>query len=202
MARRRVAWNGGGTGGGVGCCSWAVERCQLKKGRGERGEGREVRIGVGVGSSWSGWIAGGGFSWAARVGCCWVRRLRQAQDRLRQAQGRLSEDAGMTGIGAGAERGCGWRVLAVLAMQTIQAMQSVQALIALLARLAGIPPSSAGPPRLDTLVRATSMGAEDYAGRMGGPWRCMLLVGTLWLCGRGMSGCPLAGARTIERLTS
>ena len=36
-------------------------------------------------------------------------------------------------------------------------------------------------PGLDTLVRATSMGAESYAGRMGGPWRRMLLVATLYV---------------------
>ena len=76
------------------------------------GCGRGVRGEAEVGSIWSGWVARGGLGEAARVGCCWVRLLRQAQDRplrqaqdrLRQAQGRLLRlaqdgvfaDAGMT----------------------------------------------------------------------------------------------------------
>ena len=73
------------------------------------GCGRGVRGEAEVGSIWSGWVARGDLGEAARVGCCWVRLLRQAQDSpLRQAQGRWPSNEGrrrkrgVTGSGRGA----------------------------------------------------------------------------------------------------
>ena len=114
MARRRVAWNGGRYGGRsglllVGCGEVSVEEEQ-------RGEGREVRVRSGrLGASGRAGLPRGGFSWAARVGCCWFP----------------AGDAVMTGMGA--DRGWGWRVLAMMSMP---AMQSGHALIALQPRMA------------------------------------------------------------------
>ena len=142
----------------------------------------------------------GGWERLVRLGCqgsagC-AGTDRGAGSPIRQAQDGVFGYAGMTGMGA--ERSRGWRVPAVMAMP---AMQSVQALMAVQARRAGISSSGAKPPGLDTLARATNMGTENYAGRMGGPWRCMLLVAKLCVCRRGAQECLRLGAQNLQRLT-
>lgn len=69
----------------------------------------------------------------------------------------------------------------------------------LLGVLADVASASPRLPALDILAQATSMGAGNYAGRMGGPWRCMLLVATLGVAWRGTSA-HLLVAHTAERV--